>query len=530
MNRSASDPRSRASGKEWAGLAVLVLPALLISMDLSVLYLAVPELTAALRPTGTQLLWITDIYGFMLAGLLITMGAVGDRVGRRRLLMIGVAAFGVASLVAAYSSSAEMLIVARALLGVAGATLGPSALALISNMFRDGRQRAVAIAVWATGLSVGGALGPVVGGALLEWFWWGSVFLLAVPVMVVLLASARILLPEHRSTGAYRPDLISVTLSMVAVLAVVYGLKQAAHGDSAWSVVVPVIVGLAAGVVFGRRQRALAEPMLDLALFRASGVSVSLAVNVVAFLAVLGLGLFVAQYLQLVLGMSPLVAGFATVPMFAGFIGGAMISPVLIHRVRPEVVMCGGLVVGSAGAAMLAMIGPESGPVLVVAGSVVLAAGLGPVLPIVPNVVLRSAPPERAGVASGLVETSTEFGGALGIAILGVLGGAFYHRGMAGSVAESVPPRTASAARDTLGGATDAAAQLPADLAAPLLEAARSAFVGGMNLAASACAVLLLAMTIVAYGTLRGVRTKDRGRPGNEGEIRLPRGPSQPAS
>src|SRR6188474_2903990 len=189
---------NRAGRREWLGLAVIALPCVLYSMDLTVLELAVPRLSADLKPTAAQLLWILDIYGFLVAGSLITMGTLGDRIGRRRLLMIGAAAFGVASVIAAFSTSAEMLIATRALLGLAGATLAPSTLSLIRNMFLDQQQRTVAIGIWISSYSVGAAIGPLVGGILLEHFWWGSVFLIGVPVMVLLLVVGPMLLPEFR--------------------------------------------------------------------------------------------------------------------------------------------------------------------------------------------------------------------------------------------------------------------------------------------------------------------------------------------
>ena len=222
----------RAGRREWAGLAVIALPCLLATMDLEVLNLAVPALTADLQPSSAQLLWIIDIYGFMVAGSLITMGTLGDRIGRRRLLLIGAAAFGAASVVAAFSTSAEMLIATRALLGVAGATLAPSTLSLIRNMFTDPGQRTVAVAVWATSFSVGAAIGPLLGGVLLEWFWWGSVFLLDVPVMVLLLVVGPVLLPEYKDPGAGRLDLPSAAMSLAAVLLLIYGLKHLALAGS----------------------------------------------------------------------------------------------------------------------------------------------------------------------------------------------------------------------------------------------------------------------------------------------------------
>src|ERR671919_1014833 len=258
---------ARAGRREWIGLAVIALPCLLYAMDLTVLHLAVPRLSADLRPSSAQLLWIIDIYGFLVAGWLITMGTLGDRIGRRRLLMLGAAAFGAASVLAALSTSPEMLIAARALLGVAGATLAPSTLSLIFNMFADQRQRTLAIGVWAASFSAGAGIGPLLGGVLLESFWWGSVFLLAVPVMVLLLVLGPLVLPEYRDPDAGRLDLVSVFLSLVAVLAVIFGFKQIAQDGVGWLAMSTIIGGVAVGVVFVRRQLRLADPMIDLRLF-----------------------------------------------------------------------------------------------------------------------------------------------------------------------------------------------------------------------------------------------------------------------
>src|SRR5262245_33433413 len=296
-------------------------------MDLTVLYLAVPSLTADLDPSSTELLWITDIYGFFLAGFLITMGTLGDRVGRRRLLLIGAATFGVVSVLAAFSTSVEMLIVTRALLGIAAATLAPSTLSLIRNMFLDPRQRTFAIGIWATSFSVGAALGPLLGGLLLEYFWWGSVFLLAVPVMLLLLALGPKLLPEFRDPAAGRLDLLSAGLSVVAVLAFIYGLKEIAAGGLGGRAVVAILSGLIVGVVFVLRQKRLTNPLLDLHLFRSRTFSASLAANTLSLAIAFGIFLLIAQYLQLVLGYSPLEAGLWTVPSAGGFIAGSMLAP-----------------------------------------------------------------------------------------------------------------------------------------------------------------------------------------------------------
>ncbi|HYI46640.1 MAG TPA: MFS transporter, partial [Actinomycetota bacterium] len=269
----------RAGRKEWIGLAVIAIACLLYVMDLSVLYLAVPSLTRDLGPSSSQLLWITDIYGFMVAGFLITMGTLGDRVGRRRVLLVGAAAFGAASVMAAFSTTPEMLIVSRALLGIGGATIAPSTLSLISNMFLDPKQRMTAIGLWGTSFSAGAAVGPLLGGLLLQHFWWGSVFLINVPVMAVLLVLGPRLLPEFKDPSAGRPDLTSVAMSLVAVLSVIYGLKQIAQGGFGWIPALTIGIGLALGVAFVRRQRTLADPLLELKLFRIPKFSVSVISN-----------------------------------------------------------------------------------------------------------------------------------------------------------------------------------------------------------------------------------------------------------
>jgi MFS transporter, DHA2 family, multidrug resistance protein len=345
----------RARRREWIGLAVIALPCLLYSMDLTVLELAVPKLSADLKPTSSQLLWILDIYGFLLAGFLITMGTVGDRIGRRRLLLIGAAAFGAASVLAAFSTSSEMLIATRALLGIAGATLAPSTLALIRNMFLDQAQRTFAIGVWATSFSAGAAIGPLAGGLLLEFFWWGSVFLLAVPVMALLLVLGPVLLPESRDTEAGRVDLLSAALSLISLLAVIYGLKQIAQEGMGWPPLLSILVGLVFGAIFVRRQRGLTEPLIELRLFQAPAFGASLATFALSIFVIAGIFLFIVQYLQLVFGLSPLVAGLWTVPS-SGLIAGSLLAPLVVRWVRPAFVMAGGLVLSAVGFGMLTQV------------------------------------------------------------------------------------------------------------------------------------------------------------------------------
>jgi DHA2 family multidrug resistance protein-like MFS transporter len=496
-----------ATRREWVGLAVLALPCLLYSMDLTVLNLAVPHLSADLKPSSTQLLWIVDIYGFLVAGSLITMGTLGDRIGRRRLLLTGAAAFGAASMVAAFSFTAPMLIAARAILGVASATLAPSTLSLIRNMFLDPRERTVAVGVWIASFSAGGALGPLLGGLLLEHFWWGSVFLVNVPVMLLLLAVGPRLLPEYRDPNPGRLDPASAVLSLVAVLAVIYGIKRIAEGEQVLLPLAVMVLGSAIGMVFVRRQRTLSNPLVDLSLFRSRPFTTSLLVNILGFFVAFGTFLFIAQYLQLVLGMSPFQAGLWTAPSGLAFIAGSMLAPLLVRRLPPTRVIACGFAVAAVGFVVLTQIGRSHGPSVVVSAYIILSLGLAPVFTMATDVIVGLAPPERAGMAAALSETSTEFGGALGIAILGSIVTAVYRTAMASATPVGVPSGAADAARDTLGGAAAIAASLPARTGAALLAAAREAFTDAVVLTATVSAALVVIAAIMTAVVLRDVRS-----------------------
>ena len=506
----------RAGRKEWIGLAVISIACLLYVMDLSVLYLAVPSLTRDLEPSSSELLWITDIYGFLVAGFLITMGTLGDRIGRRRVLLIGAAAFGAASVFAAFATSPGMLIFARALLGIAGATVAPSTLSLIRNMFLDPKQRTTAIGVWGTSFAVGGAVGPLVGGGMLEFFWWGSVFLINVPVMALLLVLGPRLLPEFRDTNAGRPDLASVGLSLGAVLSVIYGLKEIAQDGFGWNAGATIVVGIALGVVFVRRQLKLDDPLIDLSLFRVPAFAVSVATNALGGFIAFGTFLYMAQYFQLVLGLSPMQAGLWSLPSSIAVILGSMLAPRILHSVRPAKAAAAGLCLVAAGLGILAQVDAAGGLPVLVVGSIVFALGLGPLFILTTDLIVGSAPPERAGAASGISETGAEFGGALGIALLGTIGTAVYRGAVLDAVPVEVPPAAADAARDTLGGAVAVAAELPAGPAAALLETARDAFTQGLQVAAVTGSVIALGMAILVATLLRNVRTGGQTVEGEE--------------
>ncbi|MDF3302533.1 MFS transporter [Streptomyces tropicalis] len=496
----------RAGRREWTALGVLMLPLLLVSMDVSVLYFAAPAIGADLRPSGTQQLWIFDVYGFVLAGLLMTMGALGDRVGRRRLLLVGAAAFGAASLLAAYAGSAGTLIAARAVLGIGGATLMPSTMGLLRTMFADPAQRTRAIGLWSGVMTGGIALGSVMSGVLVEHFWWGSVFLVNLPAMALLLVLGPVLLPESRNPAPGRFDWPSVPLSMAAVLPVVYGLKEIPSEGWHPQYVVSVAAGLVLAALFVRRQRTADSPLVPPGLLRGRGFTPALVLTLVSAFAIMGSAVFTTQYLQSVLGRSPLDAAlWSLLPSVLIGVAGPVTGQLVARGADRGYVVACGFALAAAGFVLLALTGTHS-LWLVLAAAGVLASGAVMVMSQLTDLAMGSAPAERAGTASALLETATEFGGALGMALLGSIGTALYRHAM--------PPTAPAAARETLGAALAAAARLPGRSAGELLAAAREAFTTGMHGAAIAGAVVLALAAAGAAATLRRIRV--RGTPAPE--------------
>lgn len=479
--------------RRWAALGVLLLPVLLITVDMTVLGFALPYLSEDLAPSSAQQLWIVDIYSFMLAGLLVVMGTLGDRIGRRRLLLAGAAAFGAASVLAALSESAEMLIVARAVLGIGGATLMPSTLALIRNIFPDDTQRRTAIAIWSAAFSGGMALGPVIGGWLLEHFWWGSVFLINVPVMAVLLIAGPLLLPEARDPAPGRFDLPSAGLSLAAMLPAVYGIKQFAVHGVTLGALVGIAVGIAFGWLFVRRQQRLTDPLLDLRLFGYRGFSVSIVTNVLSVFAMVGLLFLVPQYLQLVLGYSPIGAAMWLLPATVAGIAGALLAAWLAKRIGTSTLIGSGMLAGAAGFLLMTQIGVNTGLTALVIGFVLVGGGVGLAETLTNDLIIASAPPDRAGAAAAISETGYELGGALGTAVLGSIATAVYRAGL--------PPAAPDAARDTLGGAAAMAGQQP-----EVFATARAAFTQGTQVTAWVGAAVLVYAGIQAWLLLRNSR------------------------
>lgn len=481
----------------WLALVVLVLAVLLVAVDATVLGLATPFLSEDLEPSGNQLLWIGDAYSFVLAGLLVSMGSLGDRIGRKRILLIGATAFGAISVLNAYANSAELMIVARGLLGVAGATLMPATLALIRNLFRDPRERSLAIGIWGAAASAGMAVGPIVGGVLLENFWWGSVFLINLPVMAVLVIVGARLLPESRNPQPGPWDLLSVVLSMIGMIGIVYAIKEfAAHGFG-WIPVAAAVAGALALYGFVRRQRRLPVPLLDLRLFRSRGFSSAVLADLLTILGLSGLIFFLSQYLQLVQERRPIEAGLAELPAAIGSVAAGLLAGQVARRFSVRAVVAGGLAAIGLALAALTTISHDTGYPLLGAALLVVGAGAGFSFTVTADVILAAVPKEQAGAASAVSETAYELGAALGIALLGSIVTGVY-RDFSG------PVGTPAAAHESLGGAVEAAAQLPPEAASALLAAARESFAHGVSIAAGVGAVVLLATAVAAWFMLRG--------------------------
>jgi MFS transporter, DHA2 family, multidrug resistance protein len=500
-------PRPALAGRrEWTALAVLLLPTLLVTIDNTVLGFALPAISTALAPSAAQLLWLVDVYPLVLAGLLVTMGTLGDRVGRRRTLMVGVAGFGAVSLIAAFATDATYLVAARALLGFFGAMLMPATLALLRTLFRDRAQRRFAVAVWATGFAAGSALGPIVGGLLLQHFWWGSVFLVNVPVMLVLLVLGPALLPESRMADPGRFDPLGVVLSLLTMAPAVLVVKIVAHDGVTATAVLALLVAAVAGVLFVRRAEARRaageEPLLDVTLFASPVLRLSALANATTMFALTGLLFFSAQYLVLVHGLSPMDAGLVLLPGFVVTILAGLAAARLGRRYPLRALVPAGLLLAASGYVLCTLVGPGSSVAVLLAASVLVGAGIGLSETITNDAILAAAPPDRAGSASAVSETAYEIGAVLGTAVLGSVLSAAYRAGV--DVPSSVGPTYAATARETLGGAVGVAQRLTGAPASELLSSAQAAFTGAVGITAlTGTAVLVLVALTVFTGLAR---------------------------
>lgn len=485
--------------RQWAALVLLMLPLLLISVDNTVLSFALPIITEELLPSATMQLWIADIYALVLAALLVTMGSLSDRFGRRRVLIIGAIGFAVVSAAAAFSTSPTQLVIARAALGVFGAMLMPSTLSLLRNIFVDPMRRRTAIAIWATGFAAGSSLGPIVGGALLEHFHWGSVFFIAVPILLPLVVLYRFLLPESRDPHPGPVDVASVALSMVGMFLVVWSIKTLAHDGVT---VLPIGAGVAgAGIIawFVMRQLRMDTPLLDVRLFKRMPFTASVLANFLSVVSLIAFIFFVSQHLQLVLGLSPMKAGLVLLP-------GAILSAIagigvvrLSRRFTPRWLMVVGLCLIAVGfVAVFVFRGDFTvAAILLAFGFIEIGVGMSQTLS--NDTIIGSVPAEKAGAASAISETAYELGAVLGTATLGTMITAFYRANV--TVPSGLTPGQASAAGETISGAAAVAQEVPPVLAEELMGSARQAFDSGIGWLSISCVVLSLgAAAIVIRG------------------------------
>lgn len=470
--------------RAWLGLLVILGPVLLVAMDGSVLFLAMPAITAALTPTADQSLWILDSYGFAVGALLIAFGALGDRYGRLRLLLTGATVFGIASAAAAFAPGPEILIGLRVLMGVAGATLLPSALAILSTLFADPRQRAQAIGVFAATFAAGFALGPIVAGQLLTRFWWGSVLLINLPVLLVFLVLAPLLLREVREARTGRVDVASVLASAAGLLLTMYAVKHAAAAGPSGSGLGAGFVGLALLTWFARRQSRIANPLVDFGLFRNPVFAIAIVTGFLPLAAWSATAYLASAYLQSVLGLSVARAALLAVPGAVVLTVAAVLTPVVVGRTGRSAALIGAHFFIAAGLFLLLFAGTGGGTGWYVASTAVAGIGYGISFSVVADIAVAAVPPARAGSAAALAETGNELGNAVGIAVFGSLAALLFRL-------------TGPELAPTLGETAQVAGIAPAALAD-----ARAAFVTGLHAVAAVAGVLHVVLGVVAVRVL----------------------------
>ncbi|GGZ62171.1 MFS transporter [Streptomyces bluensis] len=503
----------RAAGNganRWVVLVVLCASLLLVALDATVLHVAVPAVTEDLKPSGVELLWIVDVYPLVCASLLILFGTLGDRIGRRRVLLLGYGLFGVASGLAAVAENASMLIGARALLGVGGAMIMPATLSILRQVFPDRRERALAIGVWTGVAAVGAAVGPLLGGFLLEHFWWGSVFLVNIPLMIVSLPVGRLLLPESTGDRNGPWDVVGALMAAAGLFGVVLGVKRLGSGDSPFDLytLFPLVLGAGLLAAFVRRQKRRPHPLVDLRMFARPAFSTSVGCIVLAMLALVGLELIAAQYLQLVLGLSPLQTGLRMLPLTIAAMAAGLLGAQMLRRFGPRRMVSVGFCLTAGAVVLLTVMGTQDNPALLLVGFILLGFGLETTLFGAYESMLSEAPQTQAGGAAAIGETSYQLGAGIGIALLGSVMNAAYKPGLSG--VPGVPESASAAAGHSLGEAYQVAGRLGGSPGEALRHAARDSFVHGLHMTLLVSAALLLLGAAMA---LRLPRVMECGAP-----------------
>ncbi|UQA96271.1 MFS transporter [Streptomyces halobius] len=497
--RTTGVPRLSGGGvNRWTVLIVLCVSLLFVALDTTILYVAVPSVTEDLRPGPVELLWIVDVYPLIAASLLILFGTLGDRVGRRRILLLGYGLFGLASAVAALAPNPQVLMVARALLGIGGAMIMPATLSILRQVFPDRRERAVAIGVWSAVAAVGAAVGPVLGGFLVENFWWGSVFLINIPMMAAMLLIGRWLLPESRGERNGPWDVVGAMIAALGVLGIVLGVKRIGSGMAVFgpTTLLPIAVGALLLIVFVRRQRRREHPLIDMRLFARPAFGTSVGCIVLAMLALVGLQLIAVQYLQLVLGLNPLETGLRMLPLVLSAMAAGLTGSRMLQTLGPRAMVSLGFVLTASAVLCLTAMNDQDTPWLLGAGFVLLGFGFQSTLFGAYESMLSEAPAEQSGGAAAIGETSYQLGAGIGVALLGSVMNAAYAPGLAH--VGGVPEKAAASASHSLGEAYKVAAGLGPSAGAALREAARDSFVRGLHITLIASALLLLVGATIA--------------------------------
>lgn len=523
--KPAHVPQHTRPVNRWTVLVVLCISLLLVALDATVLHVAVPAVTEDLHPGAIQLLWIVDAYPLVAASLLILFGTLGDRVGRRRVLLIGYGLFAAASAIAAFAPSPHVLIAARALLGVGGAMIMPATLSIIRQVFPDRRERAVAIGLWTAVAAVGAAVGPVLGGFLVEHFWWGSVFLINIPLMAVMLPLGRWLLPESRGEQDGPWDVLGALTAAAGVLGAVLGVKElgGGHGPHRAAGIVPLLVGVALLVLFVRRQRRRKQhPLIDMAMFSRPAFCTSVGCIVLAMLALVGLELIAVQYLQLVLGLSPFETGLRLLPLTFAAMAAGLFGSRLLQRLGPRTMVSLGFLLTALAVLGLTVMGQHDRPWLLTGGFVLLGFGLEMTLFGAYESMLSEAPAAQAGGAAAIGETSYQLGAGIGIALLGSVMNAAYAPGLAR--VPGVPAASSAQAGRSLGEAYEVSGRLGGSAGAALRHAARHSFVHGLHVTLLVSAGLLL---LGAFAALRLPRVMECGASGSGAAVGVVEIPAQ---
>lgn len=505
MNATATAP-PKATLKQWFGLAIMVVPLFMLATDVTVLYLAMPAIAADLMPVGSQSLWILHIGEFLSAATMITFGLLARRIGARKLLLGAVTAYGTASLIAAYAVNAEMLIGGRALLGMAAAAFTPAGMILIRRAFRDARQYNVAFAAYMAAFSGGMAAGPPLGGLILEHFWWGAVFLINVPIAAVLIIGGPFLLEKNHSDREARIDLVSVALSVAAILALVYGLQEIAAGGISALSLLSASLGLGLLLLFLRRQRITDAPLLDLSLFRNRTFRLML----IMILAVtFGMGvadMLLPQYLQVIRGLSALEAGLVLLAPAVGATAGTMLTPVLARSKHKGLVASGTLAATGALAGVVILLLPEGSLFSLTAALTVISVLGAPFMTLASQILISAAPEEKTGSATAVQDVIASLGMASSIALLGAGALALYRRVLSGWADATVPDDALDAAGESFGASTAVAENLESTQASLLSEAVETAFTAAAQAGYGAYVVACLVPALVLLLKRRLVR------------------------